>query len=154
MRKRRKDYSSVIIAVGFVVAIIWYLWPIFVGAGAIWLLWRFYKQKSMYSGVVWNSAPKKHVTRQKTVAYIIIKDGYGKFGITKRRKQGEAYSVRKRYNNEYLKILWTTTLASRGEGYEFERYCKTRINRILKGKEWFSETQAPQLVADVKAAGY
>lgn len=154
MRKRQKNYSPVAIVIVFAIAIIYYFWYIFAGAGAIWLLWWFYKQKSMYSGVVWNSAPKKHVTQQKTVAYIIIKDGYGKFGITKKRKQGEAYSVHKRYNNEYLKILWTTTLASRGEGFEFERYCKTRINRILKGKEWFSETQAPQLVADVKAAGY
>lgn len=136
MPKRRNSYSSLVIAICFIAAIVGYLWPIFLGAGVVWLLW------------------KKNVTKEKTVAYIIIKDGYGKFGITKKRKQGEKYSVRKRYNNKYIKILWTTTLSSRSEGYKFERYCKTRINYIVKGREWFFKAYAPQLVVEVKAAGY
>jgi len=98
-------------------------------------------------------APPKESTQQKTVCYIIIKDGLGKFGITKKRDPCEIDAVYRRYKNEPLTVLWTTTVSSRGQAFDFEEYCKTRVN-ILAAREWFHQDEADRLVKDVIAAGY
>ena len=98
-------------------------------------------------------APPKESTQQKTVCYIIIKDGLGKFGITKKRDSREIDAVYRRYKNEPLTVLWTTTLSSRGQAFDFEEYCKTRV-KILAAREWFNQDEADRLVKDVIAAGY
>ena len=98
-------------------------------------------------------APPKESTQQQTVCYIIIKNGLGKFGITKKRDRNERAAVRNRYNNEPLTILWTTTVSSRGQAFDFEEYCKSRV-KVLAAREWFHESEASRLVKDVTAAGY
>jgi hypothetical protein len=136
----------VIIAI-FVVWLLVQYWYVVVGLAAL----------GAVGWLIWNNPhdpPSKLSTYEKTVAYIIIKDGLGKFGITKKRSGGERYSVNKRYKNQRLRILWTSTLPCRGDGYEFEKYCKTRVGAILKGREWFDQRLANKLVKDVKKAGY
>lgn len=98
-------------------------------------------------------APPKESTQQKTVCYIIIKNGLGKFGITKKKDSCEIDAVYRRYKNEPLTVLWTTTVSSRGQAFDFEEYCKTRVN-ILAAREWFHQDEAVRLVKDVIAAGY
>lgn len=139
-----------ILQIIIVIFIIWLLvqyWYVAIGLVAL----------SVVGWLVWNNPhnpPSKLSTYEKTVAYIIIKDGLGKFGITKKRSEGERYSVKKRYKNQQLRILWTSTLPCKGDGLEFERYCKTRVGSILKGREWFDKRLANELVKDVKKAGY
>lgn len=92
-------------------------------------------------------SPNKRSSRRsralggKTVAYIIVKDGYGKFGITTCSNKHEDLCVKRRYNNEPLEILWTKTLPSRQEAYRFEHWCKTLVTPI-KGREWFNVRNA------------
>jgi hypothetical protein len=86
-----------------------------------------------------------------TVAYIILKDGYGKFGITVFKGFAESQDVRQRYSNKPIRVLWTKTLPSREAGRKFEAWCKTKV-QIIKGREWF-DIQDAQVLAN-KARNY
>lgn len=87
----------------------------------------------------------RYTDNSTTVAYIIIKNGIGKFGITKKGNLSQHAAVNRRYNNEPLRILWTCVFKSRAAGYDYERFCKTKV-RIIEGREWFDARQAQGLV--------
>lgn len=85
----------------------------------------------------------------KTVGYIVIIDGYGKFGITTCRDGNQHKCVRRRYGGKKLNILWTKTFPSRDVAYLYEKWCKTRVS-IIKGNEWFRWHQAMGLVREAR----
>lgn len=86
-------------------------------------------------------------SQRPTVAYLIEKDGYGKFGITyKNGAPTPAHAVYKRYYNEPLRIHWTKVLPTRDEALRFEEFCKTRVP-VIKGREWFPVSYVPTLLS-------
>jgi hypothetical protein len=126
-----------------IVALMIYTWPWLLGVVAL-----------LIGLAVWLRPKKKQKKKKrkttfgslsgKTVAYVIIKDGHGKFGITTSRDGAECLSVIKRYSNHPIQILWTKTLPTRAAGYSFESWCKERI-AITHGREWFNVRDAHTL---------
>ena len=125
------------------IALLVHYWPfvlglVVLGCAAFFL---FKKPKSKRS--------RKKYSSDATVAYIIIKDGYGKFGITRKNNNSEHMAVVKRYNYEPLDILWTKTLRTRADGYKFEAHCKLQVP-IIKGREWTTSSEARRLCQVIK----
>jgi hypothetical protein len=87
--------------------------------------------------------------RGTTIAYIISKDGYGKFGITTSKSFNKNVDVKRRYSGEPIQIFWAKKLPSRDRGYKFEAWCKSKV-RVVKGREWFSSAQINELVGQAR----
>lgn len=124
------------------VSVLVYFWPWVLGIAALilCLVLTFPKSRS--------GRKKRRKTSRSlqgsTVAYIILKDGRGKFGITASRAGVKELDVAHRYSNEPIQILWTKTLPTRSEGYAFEAWCKRQVY-VTKGREWFHVSEAPAL---------
>lgn len=87
--------------------------------------------------------------REAYIGYVIIKDGLGKFGITKKSKKDHLACVKKRYGYKPLVVLWTGQFRSKRAALDFERYCKSQVRHIVKGREWVSQQEARALAAQL-----
>ena len=132
-----------LLAALLLIGILVHFWPFVLGLAVIGGIAFFYFKKSK------KKRGKGRYFTDATVAYIIIKDGYGKFGITRRNNNFEHAAVVKRYNYEPINILWTATFRTREEGYTFEEYCKSQV-RIVKGREWTTPEEAMRLCQIMK----
>ena len=79
------------------------------------------------------------------IGYVIIKDGLGKFGITQKSSKNHIACVKKRYAYRPLTVLWTGQFKSKRAALDFERYCKSQVRHIVKGREWISQQEARTL---------
>lgn len=81
------------------------------------------------------------------IGYVIIKDDLGKFGITQKSAKNHTTCVKKRYAYRPLTVLWTGQFKSKRAALDFERYCKSQVRHIVKGREWISQQEAHTLAA-------
>lgn len=132
-----------------IAAIFIYTWPWLLGVAAL-LLGLIIWSGSFNTKKKRKKKSSNNSLSGKTVAYVITKDGHGKFGITTLREGREHYSVMKRYSHHPIQILWTKTLPTREAGYSFESWCKERV-AITRGREWFSIRDA-QVLANMARA--
>lgn len=121
----------------FVILFFWaivYFWPwLLIGFVSVWALKRF---------VFW--VPDPHI------GYVILKDGMGKFGITRKNGNSHELAVKKRYSYRPLRILWTGEFKDRRAAYNFEDYCKNFVKEIVRGREWTTKREAQALAWNLR----
>jgi hypothetical protein len=116
-----------IVYIAILLSLLYRFWPIFLAIGIAYFFFRSWK---------WHRAPDPHI------GYVVIKDGLGKFGITRKNGKTAILAIKKRYNSQPLEVLWTGKFRDREAAFNFERYCKSQVRHIVKGREWISVEEA------------